>query len=90
MPIIPMPIFIPDGWSKDFIIPDPVSYLMFGGLIAAVIGIVCLLIAASMEIVFDKDLDLLFRVATIFAVAGVSITLIGLILALITGQVVEG
>ena len=90
MRMIPMPIFIPDGGSKDVIIPDPVSYLMFGGLIAAVIGIVCLLIAASMEIVFDKDLDLLFRVATIFAVAGVSITLIGLILALITGQVVDG
>jgi hypothetical protein len=43
-----------------------------------------------MEIAFDKDLDLLFRVATIFAIAGVSITLIGLILVLITGQVVEG
>lgn len=90
MSIIPMPIFIPDDGSKDVIIPDPVSYLMFGGLIAAVIGIVWLLIAAYMEIVFNKDLDLLFRVATILAVAGVSITLIGLILALITGQVVDG
>ncbi len=90
MPIIPLPIFIPDDGSKDVIIPDPVSYLMFGGLIAAVIGIFCVLIAVSIEIVFDKDLDLLLMVASILIVAGVSIALIGVILALITGQVVDG
>lgn len=90
MPIIPMPIFIPDDGSEDVIVPDPVIYLMLGGLIAAVIGIVCLLIAVSVEMVFDKELDLLLRVAMIFVVAGVSIALIGVILALITGQVVDG
>lgn len=90
MPIIPIPIIVPDDGSKDYIVPDPVGYLMFGGLIAAVIGIVCILIAVSMEIVFDKNLDLLFRVAMIFIVAGVSIALIGIILALITGETVEG
>lgn len=90
MPIIPLPIFIPDDGSKDIIVPDPVGYLMFGGLIVAVIGLVCLLIAVSMELVFDKELDLLFKAATTFIVAGVSIALIGLILALITGQVVDG
>ena len=90
MPIIPMPIFIPDDGSKDVIIPGPVGILLIGGLITAVIGLVCVLIAGSMELVFDKDCDLLFKVATIIIVAGVGITLIGLILALITGQSVEG
>lgn len=90
MPIIPMPIFIPDDGSKDIIVPDPVVYLMFGGLIAAVIGVVSILIAVSMEIVFDKELDLLLRISMIFIVAGVSIALIGLILALITGKEVTG
>lgn len=90
MPIIPLPIFIPDDGSKDVIIPEPVCYLLIGGLITAVIGIICILIAGVMEIAFDKETDLLFKVASISCVTGVCVTLIGFILALITGQVVDG
>lgn len=90
MPIIPMPIFIPDdGNSSDLIIPDAVVFILFGGVITAILGVIMALVAVSVEIVFDKDLYLLYKVAAVVTVVGLCAALIGLVLTLITGETVE-
>ena len=91
MPIIPMPIFIPDdGNSPDLIIPDAVGFILFGGIITAILGVIMALVAVSVEIVFDKELDLLYKVAAVVAIVGLGAALIGLVLTLITGETVDG
>lgn len=91
MPIIPMPIFIPDdGNSSDLIIPDAVVFILLGGIITAILGVIMALVAFSVEIVFDKELDLLYKVAAVVTIVGLGAALIGLVLALITGETVDG
>lgn len=91
MPIIPMPIFIPDdGNSQDLIIPDAVSLILFGGIITTLIGLILLIAAGFAELVFDLEIDLLFKIAGVLTVVGILAVLIGVILALLTGQILEG
>lgn len=91
MPIIPMPIFIPDdGNSQDLIIPDAVSLILFGGIITTLIGLILLIAAGFTELVFDLEIDLLFKIAAVLTVVGILAVLIGVILALLTGQILEG
>ena len=91
MPIIPMPIFIPDdGNSPDLIIPDAVGFILFGGIITALIGLILVMAAGVTELVFDLEIDLLVKIAAVLTVAGMCAALIGVILVLLTGQTVEG
>lgn len=91
MPVIPMPIFIPDdGNSPDLIIPDAVGFILFGGIITALIGLILVMASVVADLVFDLEIDLLFKIAVVLAVVGMSAALIGVILVLLTGQTVEG
>lgn len=90
MPIIPMPIFIPGDDGKELIIPGFVEALLFGGIITLLVGLVAVMVAVVIELVFDSDADVLFKVAVILALGGGCVAIIGLILALITAQTVEG
>lgn len=91
MPIIPMPIFIQDdGNSQDLIIPDAVSLILFGGIITTLIGLILLIAAGFTELVFDLEIDLLFKIAAVLTAVGILAVLIGVILALLTGQILEG
>jgi len=88
MPIIPIPIIVPDD-GTDVILPDAVLYIMLGGLTTAIIGCVMALAAAIIEFAFDRDFDLILKIAAVLAVVGISAALIGLVLALITGETVQ-
>lgn len=90
MPIIPMPIFIPDDGNDEILIPDAVGVILFGGIITTLIGLVALLAAVVIECAFDKDADVLIKIAAILTVAGIVAAIIGLVLVLITGETVEG
>lgn len=90
MPIIPIPIIVPDDGSENLILPDAVTVILFGGIITTVLGVIMALVSVSVEIAFDKDIDLLYKVAAVFTVVGLGAVLIGLVLALITGETVEG
>lgn len=90
MPIIPIPIIVPDDGSEKLILPDAVTVILFGGMITAILGVIMALVYVSVDIAFDKEVDLLYKVAAVFTVVGLGATLFGLILALITGETVEG
>lgn len=88
MPIIPMPIFIPDDGNEKLIMPDAVGVILFGGIITTLIGLVALLAAVVIECAFDKDADVLIKIAAILSVVGIVAVIIGLVLVLITGETV--
>lgn len=90
MPIIPIPIVIPDDGNKELLIPDAVGVILFGGIITALIGLVVVLAAVTADFLFDKDVDAFYKIAAILTVAGAGAAIIGLVLVLITGQIVEG
>lgn len=90
MPIIPIPIVIPDDGNEELLIPSAVEVILFGGIITALIGLVAALVAVAIECAFDKDADVLIKIAAILTVAGLVAAIIGLVLVLITGQIVEG
>lgn len=90
MPIIPIPIFIPNDGNEKLIMPDAVAVILLGGMIAAILGVIMALAAVSVGIAFDKDVDLLNKAAAVFIVVGLVAVLIGLVLVLITGETVEG
>ena len=90
MPIIPIPIIVPDDGSEKLILPDAVAVILFGGMITAILGVIMALVAVSVDIAFDKEVDLLYKVAAVFTVVGLGATLIGLLMALLTGETVEG
>lgn len=90
MPIIPIPIVIPDDGNEELLIPSAVEVILFGGIITALIGLVAVLAAVAADLLFDKDIDVLYKIAAILTVAGLGAAIIGLVLVLITGQIVEG
>lgn len=90
MPIIPIPIVIPDDGNEEILIPSAVEVILFGGIITALIGLVAALVAVVIECAFDKDADVLIKIAAILIIVGLVAAIIGLILVLITGQIVEG
>jgi hypothetical protein len=91
MPIIPMPIFIPDdGNSSDLIIPDAVGFILFGGVITALTGLILVMVAVVIELLFDLEIFLLVKIAAALTMVGICAILIGVVLALLTGQTVEG
>ncbi len=90
MPIIPIPIVIPDDGNEELLIPSAVEVILFGGIITALIGLVAVLAAVAADLLFDKDIDVLYKIAAILTVAGLGAAVIGLVLVLITGQIVEG
>lgn len=90
MPIIPIPIVIPDDGNEELLIPDAVGVILFGGIITVLIGLVVVLAAVTAEFLFDKDVDALYKIAAILTVVGAGAAIIGLIRVLITGQIVEG
>lgn len=90
MPIIPMPIFIPDDGNNEILIPSAVEVILFGGIITTLIGLVALLSTVVIECVFDKDADVLIKIAGILTIVGIVAVIIGLVLVLITGETVEG
>ena len=89
MPIIPIPIFIPDDGNNEILIPSAVEVILFGGIITTLIGLVAALIAVVIECAFDKDADALIKIAAILTVVGIVVAIIGLVLVLITGETVE-
>lgn len=90
MPIIPIPIIVPDDGSEKLILPDAVTVILLGGMITAILGVIMALVSVSVDIAFNKDVDLLHKAAAVFTVVGLGAALIGLVLALITGETVEG
>lgn len=90
MPIIPIPIIIPDDGNEELLIPSAVEVILFGGIITALIGLVAALVAVVIDYVFDKDVDVLYKIAAILTVVGIVAAIIGLVLVLITSQIVEG
>lgn len=90
MPIIPIPIVIPDDGNEEILIPSAVEVILFGGIITALIGLVVFLAAGMADLLFDKDADVLIKIASILIVVGMCAAIIGVILVLLTGQIVEG
>ena len=87
MPIIPMPIFIPsDGDPTDLWVPEPVAVITLGGLVLALMGLIVVMAAIIAEFVFDREIDILFRIGMAVLLSGAGSALIGVILALITGH----
>lgn len=90
MQIIPIPIVIPYDGNNDILIPDAVGVILFGGIITALIGLVAALIAVVIERAFDKDADVLIKIAAVLTVVGIVAAIVGLVLVLLFGQTVEG
>lgn len=85
------PIFIPHSTGNDAVysFPLPVTILLYGGLVAIVIGLSLLLTTVIIDTCFEKDVDRLFKVSTFLALGGAILLIIGLPLMLITGTRVE-
>lgn len=81
------PIFIPssNGPLSSYICPKWVEIIFIIGLSTVLIGLVFFLIATLMEIVFDKDIDNLFRLGATLMFIGVILLIATIPLAIVIG-----